>query len=119
LRAADSSAREPNSAPLNAVRVFAARKPLPHRFIARREKFHEADASGVVATLRLDSSGVAEYVGLHGVGASIHDCWRRESHNLRLGAPPGDLQSTLTPENKHRHWLDHEPYWLGINAQKS
>ncbi len=49
--------------------------------------------------LRLDSIGVTEYVGLHGVCTFGHCfCPMRESHNLGCGILFCGTQPTLPPE---------------------
>lgn len=54
--------------------------------------------------LRLDSFGVAEYLGFNGIGSSvIHSCLGREFHNLGCGVPLLGSQPTLTtPASKRR-----------------
>lgn len=58
--------------------------------------------------LRLDSVGVAEYVGLHGVCCSIPLCLGREFHNLWLGTVHA-AQPTFTPESRHRFRFQRKP----------
>ncbi len=61
--------------------------------------------------LRLDSFGVAEYVGLHGVCSSFIGSLGRKSHHLWLGFPPlSGSQPTLTPESKYRFRFHQKPY---------
>jgi len=80
------------------------------------EGVHRGGHGGIVPAgwtwvLRLDSLGVTEYVGFHGVCSSVIGCLGRESHNLWLGDPTYiGPQPTLTPESRHRFRFHRKPY---------
>src|SRR5208337_5675417 len=71
-----------------------------------------------VCFLRLDSLGITEYVGLHGVCSSFIRCLGRESHNGWLGNPSAGSQPTLA-ESRHLSHFHRQPYCLcTVNSKK-
>jgi len=86
--------------------------------VERRAKSLERTAApvGTVSGLRLFREvcgstrlGIAEYVGLHGVGSCGHSgCRGRESHNLWRGTAHA-AQPTPIPESRHRFRSQRKP----------
>jgi hypothetical protein len=63
--------------------------------------------------LRLDSLGVAEYVGLHGVCFPFIQLFELGFTTLGLGTPARAGAQSPFPESRHLTRFHHKPYCLG------